>query len=98
MADRLTVEHYIGKCFEKCAQIVLGSRVYQVEENKASQDKRSAQWVRFCALDTAERIPNSICWLAYVVWRTFMAMQRVVAFSPHGRGPNRVHCLSYNAS
>lgn len=48
MTERLTVEHYVGKCFVKCAHIILGSRVYQDEDRKPSLDKRSAQWVRTC--------------------------------------------------
>ena len=46
MAERLTVEHYVGECFLKCAQVILASRVFvpDVVDSQA-QDKRINRWV-----------------------------------------------------
>jgi hypothetical protein len=46
MADRLPIEHYIEECFIKCAQVVLGARIFQSDQAKPAPDKRSARWVR----------------------------------------------------
>lgn len=54
MADRLTIDHYVGECFYKCSQVVLASRVVKpsaptdtrVENAPASSSKRSSKWVR----------------------------------------------------
>ncbi|WIA19787.1 hypothetical protein OEZ85_005698 [Tetradesmus obliquus] len=44
MADRLPIEHYIEECFVKCAQVILGARIFQSDQSKPAPDKRSARW------------------------------------------------------
>jgi hypothetical protein len=46
MADRLPIEHYIEEFFVKCAQVVLGARIFQPDQSRPAPDKRSARWVR----------------------------------------------------
>lgn len=46
MADRLTIEHYVGECFIKCAQVVLSSRIYApVAGPPRPADRRASRWV-----------------------------------------------------
>jgi hypothetical protein len=41
----LTLEDYIGESYVKCANIILGSRIFQSEQQKPPADRRSGRWV-----------------------------------------------------
>jgi hypothetical protein len=45
MAERLTIEHYVGECVLKCAQVVLAARMPRAPGVEAPIDKRSGRWV-----------------------------------------------------
>eukprot|EP00195_Chlamydomonas_chlamydogama_P002020 CAMPEP_0202917596 /NCGR_PEP_ID=MMETSP1392-20130828/71357_1 /ASSEMBLY_ACC=CAM_ASM_000868 /TAXON_ID=225041 /ORGANISM="Chlamydomonas chlamydogama, Strain SAG 11-48b" /LENGTH=286 /DNA_ID=CAMNT_0049610389 /DNA_START=34 /DNA_END=891 /DNA_ORIENTATION=- len=42
MAEKLTVENYVGECIVKCAQIILSSRIYN--PTPSIPDKRASRW------------------------------------------------------
>ncbi|KAG2451758.1 hypothetical protein HYH02_003537 [Chlamydomonas schloesseri] len=58
MADRLTIEHYVGEAFVKCGHIILGSRVLSAAGTPAQQrparDKRAGRWF-LLELDEVDR-------------------------------------------
>lgn len=39
------LEDYIGEAFVKCAHIILGSRIFQLEQDRPPVDRRSGRWV-----------------------------------------------------
>ncbi|PNH05654.1 hypothetical protein TSOC_008059 [Tetrabaena socialis] len=44
MADRLTIEHYVGEAFVKCGQVILGSRIPPAQQARPARDKRASRW------------------------------------------------------
>ncbi len=50
MAERLTIEHYIGEAFVKIAQVILGSRLFTASRGahiRVQRDKKAGRWVSF---------------------------------------------------
>jgi hypothetical protein len=45
MAERLTIEHYVGECTLKCAQVILAARIPRKSSAVPPVDKRSGRWV-----------------------------------------------------
>lgn len=53
MAERLTIEHYIGEAFVKVAQVILGSRLFTASRGpntRVQRDKKAGRWVRLAAV------------------------------------------------
>ncbi|GBF96972.1 hypothetical protein Rsub_09769 [Raphidocelis subcapitata] len=44
MAERLTIEHYVGECCLKCAQVVLAARIPRDQAAIAPSDRRAGRW------------------------------------------------------
>eukprot|EP00877_Chromochloris_zofingiensis_P011438 jgi/Chrzof1/6548/Cz19g00200.t1 len=42
MADILTIEHYVGECFVKCAHVILNARAFK--GTKVVPDRRASRW------------------------------------------------------
>eukprot|EP00879_Flechtneria_rotunda_P022052 GHRR01023267.1.p1 GENE.GHRR01023267.1~~GHRR01023267.1.p1 ORF type:complete len:354 (+),score=78.69 GHRR01023267.1:72-1133(+) len=59
MAERLTMEHYIGECFLKCAQVILSARIYRAERKQAPE-KRSARWQFHLEVDELTGLPQRL--------------------------------------
>lgn len=44
MAERLTIEHYVGECTLKCAQVILAARIPRKDAPNAPGERRSGRW------------------------------------------------------
>ena len=45
MAEWLTIEHYVGECTLKCAQVILSARIPRTKCATEAPEKRSGRWV-----------------------------------------------------
>lgn len=52
----LPLEQYIAEAFVKCSNIILGSRIFQTEQQRLAQDRRSGRWVSAASPQTADRL------------------------------------------
>lgn len=42
--EKLTIEHYVGECTLKCAQVILAARIPR-KNNVEATERRSGRWV-----------------------------------------------------
>ncbi|KAG2484087.1 hypothetical protein HYH03_017106 [Edaphochlamys debaryana] len=75
MADRLTIEHYIGEAFVKCGQVILGGRVLTPsaqQQARPARDRRASRWF-LLELDDLEGVGREV-----ELWRKDISSPLVV--------------------
>ncbi|KXZ52518.1 hypothetical protein GPECTOR_9g562 [Gonium pectorale] len=75
MADRLTIEHYVGEAFVKCGQVILGSRIMPTgpsQQTRPARDKRAGRWF-LLELDELEGVGKEL-----ELWRKDISSPLVV--------------------
>ncbi|GIL93089.1 hypothetical protein Vretifemale_20515 [Volvox reticuliferus] len=93
MADRLTIEHYIGEAFVKCGQVILGSRILPTgsvqQQPRSARDKRAGRWF-LLELEEADGVGKEV-----ELWRKDLSSPLIIEIQ---MAPGRIAALAAAAA